>query len=322
MTGRVVIAVGGNSLIEDPKHPEIAKQWEAVYETCLHVAQLIRDGWRVVITHGNGPQVGYELRRVELAAKYDQIHLLPLDIIGAETQGEIGYMLQQAMSGILQKMGLPLTVLTIITQTRVEANDPAFERPTKPVGGFMSQNEARQFESEGWQVVEDVGRGWRRVVASPLPREIIELPAIQRLIEDEFVVIACGGGGIPVTRDVNGNLQGVNAVIDKDLASSLLARDIDADLFVISTGVEKVALNYNRPNQEDLDCITLEEAERYIEAGHFAAGSMLPKIQAALEFIRGGGKQAIITNPQNITRALRGETGTRIVAEMCSKERT
>lgn len=312
MVGKLAaVAIGGNSLIQDPKHPDVKYQWEAVRETCEHIADMIAEGWNVIITHGNGPQVGYILRRAELAAA--QVHTVPLDLIGADTQGAIGYMLQQSLDNALRKRGINRTIVTVVTQTRVDEDDPAFQNPNKPIGGFMTEEEARRFEVDGWTVMEDAGRGWRRVVASPKPRAIQEINAIRALIMSNYIVIAVGGGGIPVIRDETGELHGANAVIDKDRASSLIAQTLRADLFVISTGVEKVALNFNKPNQVLLDQMTLSEARQYMAQGHFAPGSMLPKIEAAVEFVQMGGPLAVITDPPNLARALRGETGTRIV---------
>lgn len=307
-----VVAIGGNSLITDPKRPDVSEQWRAVQETCKHIADMIATGWSVVITHGNGPQVGFILRRAEIAAKQG-IHDVPLDLIGADTQGAIGYMLQQSLDNALRRHGINRTILTVVTQTLVDAHDPAFQKPDKPIGSFMTEEEARKFEAEGWNVVEDAGRGWRRVVASPKPLAFQEINAIKALILNNYIVIASGGGGIPVIRDEQGNLKGVYAVIDKDRASSLLANTLRADLFIVSTGVEKVALNFNKPDQRNLDVMTMAEAQQYMAEGHFAPGSMRPKIEAAVEFLRMGGPTAIITDPMNLARALRGETGTRIV---------
>ncbi|MBK8032606.1 MAG: carbamate kinase [Chloroflexi bacterium] len=312
MVGKLAaVAIGGNSLILDPKRPDVSHQWEAVDETCKHIASMIAEGWNVIVTHGNGPQVGYILRRSELAAH--EVHTTPLDLIVADTQGAIGYMLQQSLDNELRRLGINRTILTVVTQVRVDPEDPAFKKPTKPIGGFMTEEEARKYEAEGWNVVEDAGRGWRRVVASPKPLAIQEINAIRALIMNDYLVIAVGGGGIPVMRNERGELKGTYAVIDKDRASSLLAQTLRADLFIISTGVEKVALNYNKANMQVLDQMTLTEAKRYMDEGHFAPGSMLPKIEAAVEFVRMGGPQAIITDPPNLARALRGETGTRII---------
>jgi len=308
-----VVAIGGNSLIKDKQHTDVKYQWEAVGETCRHIADMILEGWDVVVTHGNGPQVGFILRRNELAAH--EVHMTPMDIIGADTQGSIGYMLQQSLDNEFVRRGVDRRAFTIVTQVLVDRNDPAFEHPTKPIGSFLTEEEAKRFAAEGWPVVEDAGRGWRRVVPSPEPKEIIERPAIEDAVHQGWIVIAVGGGGIPVVREDGGTLRGVAAVIDKDKASSLLARDIHADLFLISTAVEKVAINFGKPNQKWLDRMTVSEARKYIEEGHFAPGSMLPKVEACIRFLEAGGREAIITNPENLTRALRGETGTHIVPD-------
>ncbi len=307
-----IVAIGGNSLIEDPKQPGIARQWDAARKTCEHIANMVTSGWHVVVTHGNGPQVGYILRRGEIASK-EGIHDVPLDLIVADTQGSIGYMLQQGLDDALRRRGFNRTCATVITQVRVDADDPAFARPTKPIGGFMSEVEARKFEAEGWQVMEDSGRGWRRVVASPIPRSIVEINAIQALMLSGYTVIACGGGGIPVVRQPDGSLQGVYSVIDKDRCSALLALTLRADLLMISTGVEKVALNFGKPDQRELDRLELSDAKQYMAEGHFGVGSMLPKVEAAIDFVQNGGPRAIITNPENLERALQGETGTHVV---------
>ncbi len=307
------IAIGGNSLIKEKDKADVAHQWEAVRETCTHLATMIEQGWDLVITHGNGPQVGFILRRSELAA--GQVHTVPLDIIGADTQGSIGYMLQQALSNEFLKRGIRRQAVSVVTQTLVDRNDPGFLNPTKPIGGYLTEEQAAYFRAEGWTVVEDAGRGLRRVVASPIPQRIIEIDAINALIKEGFIVIAVGGGGIPVIQNEKGELRGAYAVIDKDRGTALLANGIKADLFLISTAVEKVALNYNKPNQQWLDRLTLSEARKYMEEGHFAEGSMKPKIEAVISFLEQGGKQALITNPENLARALAGETGTWIVPD-------
>ena len=306
-----VVAIGGNSLIKDKEHVAVTYQWDAVRQTCSHIANMIEAGWSVAITHGNGPQVGFILRRNELAAH--ELHTTPLDIIGADTQGSIGYMIQQALDNEFHQRTLYRRAYTIVTQVRVNGDDPAFENPTKPIGGFLGEEEAKRFEEDGWPIVEDAGRGWRRVVASPQPVQIMEEDAIRNAVHEGWIVIACGGGGIPVVHNDAGELRGVPAVIDKDLASSLLAQKINAELFVISTAVEKVALNFGKPDQEWLDEMTAADAKKYMDEGHFAPGSMKPKINACIQFLEAGGKEALITNPENIARALRGETGTRIV---------
>jgi carbamate kinase len=276
---------------------------------------MIEQGWDVAIGHGNGPQVGFILRRSEIAAKAEGMHEIPLDVCGADSQGAIGYALQQTLQNELYRRGIKKPVATVVTQVLVDKDDPAFRNPTKPIGSFMDKNEAKRRESEmGWNVVEDAGRGWRRVVASPLPKEVVELEAVKALIAAGTIVVTVGGGGIPVIDNGNRELAGTAAVIDKDYASSLLAQLIEADLFLISTAVEKAALNFGKPDQKWLDKITLAEAKQYLAEGtHFAKGSMAPKIQAIIWFLENGGKQALITNPENIGRALKGETGTWIV---------
>ncbi len=310
-----VIAIGGNSLIKDPKRVTVEDQEQALRETSHHVADMVEAGWNVAIGHGNGPQVGYILRRSEIAAKVEGMHEVPLDVCGADSQGAIGYEFQQALQNELFRRGIEKNVCTIITQTLVEQNDTAFKNPSKPIGSFMDEAEAKRREKEmGWSVIEDAGRGWRRVVPSPLPKEIVELDSVRILIDAGVIVITVGGGGIPVVDTGRGEYRGTAAVIDKDFASSLLARKINADLFLIATAVEKVALNFGKPDQKWLDRITLDEARQYLAEGtYFAKGSMAPKIQAVIWYLEAGGKQAIITNPENIGRALKGESGTRIV---------
>jgi carbamate kinase len=311
MSRTALIAIGGNSLIKDSRQPDVAQQWDAVRETCRHLADMIEAGWSPIITHGNGPQVGYILRRNELAAH--AVHTTPLDLIVADTQGSIGYMLQQALGNELYSRGNRRPVVSVVTQVLVAAEDPAFRSPTKPIGGFLNEAEARQFEADGWQVVEDAGRGWRRVVASPTPLAIIEEESIDALLAAGSIVIAVGGGGIPVVHNRKGELRelkGMYAVIDKDRASSLLARRLRVDLFLISTGVDQVALHYNTPQQKDLAELTVAEAERYLAEGHFGSGSMGPKIEAVIEFVKETNHEAVITNPANIARALRREAGT------------
>jgi carbamate kinase len=310
-----VIAIGGNSLIKDAAHQTVEDQYEAARETCLHIADMIEAGYEVIIGHGNGPQVGFVLRRSEIAAKVEGMHEVPLDVCGADTQGAIGYALQQNLQNELRRRGKPKPVATVVTQVLVDQDDPAFRNPSKPIGGFMDEGEARRREKDmGWNIVEDAGRGWRRVVASPLPREIVEIEAIKALIAAGVTVISTGGGGIPVVRGPGGELHGVAAVIDKDFGSSLLATNVGAELFVISTAVEKVALNFGKADQKWLGKMTLAEAKGHLAEGtHFAKGSMAPKVQAIIRFLENGGKRALITNPENIGRALKGETGTWVV---------
>ena len=310
-----VVAIGGNSLIKDKFHQTVRDQYVAAGETCWHIAGMIKDGWDVAITHGNGPQVGFILRRSELASH--ELHEVPLDVAGADSQGAIGYALQQNLYNDFARLGMTKEAVTVVTQTEVAADDPAFQSPSKPIGSYMDQAEAiRRRDQDGWVVMEDAGRGWRRVVASPQPVRIVEEQAIRSLLDEGFVVISVGGGGIPVVRTTAGNLEGVAAVIDKDRASSLLASGIGAERFIISTSVEKVALRYGTPEQEWVDRMTLSEAKRYLEEGtHFAKGSMAPKIEAVVAYLERGGREAIITDPDNVERALAGETGSHVVPD-------
>ncbi len=309
-----VVAIGGNSLIKDKQHQTVEDQYDAAKETAHHIAEMIEAGWDVVIGHGNGPQVGFILRRSEIAHKVEGMHELPLDVCGADSQGAIGYALQQNLQNELTQREISKPVSTVITQVLVDKDDPAFKSPSKPIGSFMDQAEAQsRAEDMGWDVVEDAGRGWRRVVASPLPVEVVEFASIKALVDAGSVVIAVGGGGIPVIDVGNRQFKGTAAVIDKDFASSLLAQLLDADLLLISTAVEKVALNFGKPNQEWVDHMTVAEVKQYLaEGSHFAKGSMEPKMKAIVWFLESGGKQAIVTDPENIGRALKGETGTLI----------
>jgi carbamate kinase len=310
-----VVAIGGNSLIKDRQHQTVRDQYIAAGETCWHIAGMIQEGWDVAIAHGNGPQVGFILRRSELAAH--EIHEVPLDAIGADTQGAIGYALQQNLYNDFRRLGMDKQAVTVVTQTEVAADDPAFQSPSKPIGSYMDEQAAMlRRDQDGWDVMEDAGRGWRRVVPSPAPIRIVEEHAIKALIAAGFVVISTGGGGIPVVADADGNLRGVAAVIDKDLASSLLATVLGAELFLISTAVERVALNFGKPNEEWLDHLTLAQAKEYLaEGSHFAKGSMAPKIQAVVGYLERGGTHAIVTNPENVERALAGETGTHVTVD-------
>jgi carbamate kinase len=314
MASRIaVIAIGGNSLIKDKNHQTVTDQYAAAQETCPHIVDLVQQGWNVAITHGNGPQVGFILRRSELAAH--ELHEVPLDFCGADTQGAIGYMLQQILYGEFKRRGLKKQAVTVVTQVLVDKDDPAFTHPDKPIGSFMDETAAQRRKTEGWHIVEDAGRGWRRVVPSPIPRQVIEAQAIMELLGRDFVVICVGGGGIPVVQDAQGKLKGVAAVIDKDRASALLAATIKAELFLISTAIPHVFINFGKPNQKAINQMTLSEARKYLKAGHFAPGSMQPKIESVIAFLENGGKLAIITSPENIARAIKGEAGTRIVSD-------
>jgi carbamate kinase len=309
----LVVAIGGNSLIKDPQHMSVPDQYRALGETSGHIARIIKDGWQVAIGHGNGPQVGFILRRSELAAH--ELHEVPLDVCDADTQGAIGYELQQNLGHDFRRLKIDRQAVTVVTQVEVDPADPAFEHPTKPIGTFMDEAQARiREERDGWAVREDAGRGWRRVVASPRPIRIVEERAVKALLRDDFVVITVGGGGIPVVTDEHGDLRGVAAVIDKDFASALLAITLRADIFMITTAVDRVALDFGRPEQRWVDRLTLDEAKsRLSEGSHFAPGSMAPKIEACIEFLEHGGGEALVTSPEQMEAALAGEAGTRIV---------
>jgi carbamate kinase len=309
-----VVAIGGNSLIRDAQHLTVEDQEEALRDTARYLADMIEAGWDLAIGHGNGPQVGFILRRSEIAHKIEGMHEVPLDVCGADTQGAIGYELQQALQNELFHRGVKKNVATIITQVLVDGKDPAFTHPSKPIGSFMDIEEAKRRRQTGWSVVEDAGRGWRRVVPSPRPMAIVELDSVKLMLDGGIVVITVGGGGIPVVDAGQGEYRGIAAVIDKDYASSLLAREIKAELFLIATAVERVAINFGTPSQKWIDRMTLSEARRLLAEGtHFAVGSMAPKVQAAVWYLEGGGKHALITSPQSIGAALLGKTGTWIV---------
>jgi carbamate kinase len=312
--GLAVVAIGGNALIRDRRHESISDQYEMVQGLSADIAGMIETGWNVVVTHGNGPQIGYILRRSELSIA--EVPPVPMDYAGADIQGAVGYMFVKALANEFRRRGIDRQAVAVVTQTIVDRNDPAFAAPTKPIGSHMDEARAKQLAAQyGWTVREDAGRGWRRVVPSPRPQAIVETEVIRQVARAGFVVVACGGGGIPVIRDERGDLCGVEAVIDKDLASSLLARAMGADTLVLPTGVEKVALDFNKPTQRWLDRMTLAEAKRHYADDQFDKGSMGPKIAALIDFVGGGGRLGLITDPPNLARALRGEAGTRIVPE-------
>jgi carbamate kinase len=307
----IVIAVGGNSLIRDEHHMTVKDQYFAACETMKYIADIIEQGYRVIITHGNGPQVGFILLRSEYSRGI--LHEVPLDSIDADTQGAIGYNFQMALRNEFCKRGKKIDVVSVVTQVVVDKNDPAFTSPSKPIGQFYNEKEAKiRQEQYGWIMKEDAGRGWRRVVPSPKPLKIVELEVIKKLVENDVVTIAVGGGGIPVIETPEG-LKGVEAVIDKDLASALLAKSLDAEIFLISTAVEKVYINFNTPNQKPLDKVTVEEIKKYASEGHFKPGSMLPKINAMIDFVSNTKNIGIITNPPNILLSIKEKAGTIIV---------
>lgn len=311
MEGLVVIAIGGNSLIKDSAHMTVFDQYKAAGETSAHIAGIVQSGYRVVVTHGNGPQVGFILLRSEMAKEV--LHQVPLDTCGADTQGAIGYQICQTLNNELRSRDIQKTVAALVTQTVVDGDDPGFDEPTKPIGPFYSQEAAEEHIRKGWKMTEDAGRGWRRVVASPEPLEIIEERAIQLLLDDGVIVVAAGGGGIPVIRRDDGSLEGIGAVIDKDLSSCLLAKNLGAEKFMISTAVEKVSIHFGTPDQREIDTMTVAEAKEFLAAGHFPAGSMGPKIEASIDFLEHGGKEVVITTPELLEQALLGRTGTHVV---------
>ena len=310
----LVLAIGGNALIRDRQHESIPDQYAMVCALADEVAAMIDAGWRVVVTHGNGPQVGFILRRSELALA--EVPPVPMDYAGADIQGAVGYMFVKALHNAFRRRGVERQAVAVVTQTVVERSDPAFANPTKPIGSHMEQARAQALAAKyHWTVREDAGRGWRRVVPSPRPKAIVETEVIRSLAREGYVVVACGGGGIPVVEDENGDLCGVEAVIDKDFASGLLAHQLGAEALVLPTGVEKVAIDFNKPTQRWLDRMTLAEARRHMAEDQFDKGSMGPKVAALVEFVSSGGSLGLITDPPNIPRALRGETGTRVVAD-------
>lgn len=307
-----VVALGGNAITQKGEEGNIYQQFANTRHTLIAIMELIRRDYRLVITHGNGPQVGNLFLMME--ATRDLVPELPLGVCVADTQGQMGYMIQQSLQNRLIREGYPNRVLTVVTQVVVDGNDPAFAHPTKPIGPFYTKEEGERIQQErGWKVVEDSGRGYRLVVPSPTPLRIVELDIIRGLLEDEVIVIAAGGGGIPVTITPEQTYKEADVVVDKDLASCLLARDLRADLFVILTGVDQVAIHFHTPQEKRFDVLRCDEAMAYFHQGHFPAGSMGPKIQAAVDFINSGGKEAIITSIPKIGEALEGRAGTRIL---------
>lgn len=309
-----VVTVGGNALIQDDRRNSIPDQYDAVIESVEHITDMVEAGWDLVLTHGNGPQVGFILRRSELAS--GEVAPVPLDYAVGDTQGAIGYMFQKALHNALARRGIHKPVIALVTQTRVSEEDDAFANPTKPIGAFLDEATARERQQQlGWTLMEDAGRGWRRTVPSPSPLEIIEHNTIAQLVKQGYIVIACGGGGIPVIRDAQQQLKGVEAVIDKDRASALLASQLQADLLLIPTGVEKVAINFGTPRQQWLDTLTVEQAQALVQEGQFGVGSMQPKVEAILDFVNTSQQQGkyasgLITSPQAIKAALSHQSGT------------
>ncbi|MCK4429638.1 MAG: carbamate kinase [Candidatus Aenigmarchaeota archaeon] len=308
-----VVALGGNAIIKRGEKGTIAEQFANTRQALSGIIDLIEAGYYIIITHGNGPQVGNALIRVEEALVAGKAQDRPLGVCVADTEGGMGYMIEQSLQNKLYLNKIELPVVTILTQVVVDKNDPSIKNPTKPIGPFFTEEEAKIMESRGLQVVEDCGRGWRRVVPSPMPLEIVERETIKKLVKQGTIVIAAGGGGMPVYIEEDGTFEGIDAVIDKDLASSALAKDVSAELLLILTDVNEVSLNFGKPNQKALRKITVREAKQYLEEGHFPSGSMGPKIQAGIKFIEDGGSEAIITSLECAGRAIKGEAGTHIV---------
>lgn len=307
-----VVALGGNAITKKGVPDTIANQFEHTRQSLAGIVPLIRDGYRLVITHGNGPQVGNAILRVELSR--DKAPVLPLGICVADTEGGMGYMIEQSLQNRLRKEGIDREVVTIVTQVLVDENDPSIKDPSKYIGQFYDYDQARKFAKErGWSVKKDSDRGWRRVVASPVPLKTINANAVKLLVDNGYIVIAAGGGGVPAYIDENDNYEGVDAVVDKDRASAVLANEIGADLLMILTSVDKVALNFTELNQEFLDKVTLSEIKEYHAQGHFPPGSMGPKVEAAISFIENGGREVVITSIENAYDAATGNAGTRVV---------
>ncbi|MED1798003.1 carbamate kinase [Brevibacillus porteri] len=311
----VIVAIGGNSLVKDNGRNTIQDQYEAVCETAANIADMVQEGYNVVVTHGNGPQVGFALQRCEIANEVSGMPTIPLVNCVADTQGGIGYQIQQALTNEFAKRGINKKVASVITQVEVSKDDPNFENPTKPVGSFFTLEQAEEMRKErpDWVFIEDSGRGYRRVVPSPKPIDIVEKDAIKSLIEAGYVVVAVGGGGIPVVKTGENTYDGIDAVIDKDFATSLLAEQIDAQTLIITTGVPQVCIHFGKPNQKALERITVEETKQYVREEHFAKGSMLPKIEASLSFLEKNGSSVIITNPESLKDAITNKAGTHIV---------
>ncbi|NDV18566.1 carbamate kinase [Pseudodesulfovibrio sp. JC047] len=309
-----VVAIGGNALIPDAQNLSLENQYEMVRQIAVHIADMISLGWNVVLTHGNGPQVGFIMRRSELSQ--ESVASVPMDYAGADIQGAVGFMFCKALRNEFQRQGITREPIALVTQTLVDRTDPAFANPSKPIGSWYSQEEAERLATEnGWSIVEDSGRGWRRVVPSPEPVAIVEQNSINQLVKDGYLVVALGGGGIPVIKNENNELEGVEAVIDKDFSSSLLARELEADLLLLPTGVDQVALGFNTPDERWIETMSLAEARAYCAAGEFPKGSMEPKVTALADFVEYQGGRGIITSLPLMSKALTGTAGTQIIPD-------
>ena len=315
MIKRVVVAIGGNALIKDDDHLEVSDQLKSAQETAAYIADFISLGYEVVLTHGNGPQVGFILRRSELAFEAGELHFVPLKNCVADTQGAIGYQLQESLYNAFIDKGIKKSAATLVTMVEVDGNDPSFAHPTKPIGVFYPEERVSSLlkEHPDWHLVPQDGKGYRRVVPSPQPKRVVEIEVIRSMLDAGLCIIASGGGGIPVVADEQGNLSGVNAVIDKDLSSALLANELSADMLIILTAVDNVYIDFNKPTQKTIEFMTVAEAEQYMHQGHFASGSMGPKVQAAVNFLAGGGKRVIITSAENLVNSVQESRGTHIV---------
>jgi len=315
MIKRVVVAIGGNALIKDDDHLEVSDQLKSAQETAAYIADFIALGYEVILTHGNGPQVGFILRRSELAFEAGELHFVPLKNCVADTQGAIGYQLQESLYNAFKNKGIKKSAATLVTMVEVDADDPSFAHPTKPIGVFYPEEKLSSLleKHPDWQVVPQDGKGYRRVVPSPKPKRVVEVEVIRSMLDAGLCVIASGGGGIPVVADEQGNLSGVNAVIDKDLSSALLANELSADLLIILTAVDNVYIDFNKPTQKTIEFMTVAEAEQYMSQGQFASGSMGPKVQAAINFLTGGGERVIITSAENLVNSVQESRGTHIV---------
>lgn len=315
VSGVTIVAIGGNALVKGNGFDSIQDQYEVVQKTVINIADMVEEGFKVVVTHGNGPQVGFGLRRSEIALEQEGMPLIPLVNCVADTQGGIGYQIQQALTNEFARRGIDKKVATLLTRVEVSPDDPDFKNPTKPVGSFYTfeQSERMKATHPEWKFIEDSGRGYRRVVPSPKPINILEKDAIKSLIDSNFVVIAVGGGGIPVVQREDHTYEGIDAVIDKDFATSLLAEQINADTLIITTGVSRVCINFGKPNQKELEVITIPQTKQYVLENHFPEGTMLPKIEASLSFLEESGLRVIITNTESLKDAINEKAGTHII---------